>query len=105
MCVCVLYPLTQGRHMHALKCDYHQVDALIFGYFNTRSVFCLWHKPNASVKILERLSLFSLFFSSWLNGSGAEKVCSLCHNEKLISHDLPFSHTLIVCVLRTEKVP
>lgn len=50
------------------------------------------------------LSFLFLFFSALLNGSGTEKVCSLCHNEKLISHDLSFSHALIVCVLRTKKV-
>lgn len=97
--------------MHVLNNDYHQVGTLIFGYFKTSRVFCLWQKlrPNASRKMLEMVSLcFSFFssssFSAWLNGSGAEKVCSLCHNEKLISHDLPFSHALIVCVLHTKKV-
>lgn len=42
-----------------------------------------------------------LCVASQLNGGEAKGAFSLCHNEKLISHDLLFSHrTYCICVLR-----
>lgn len=59
-------------------------------------------KPLAVItdNVTDRKRYWQLFLCVLLqlNGREAERVRSLYHNEKLISHDLLFSHRLIVSV-------